>query len=60
MADRFVVRASGPGYDWLPAWCVVDTVKQVRASAYDSEEDARAHAAELNAAEKEPSGGDVS
>jgi hypothetical protein len=46
--ERFEVRASGPGYDWLPAFCVVDTVKQVRAGAWNTEAEADAHAAELN------------
>lgn len=38
--ERFVVRKSGPGYEWLPAFCIVDTEKQVRASAYDDEDEA--------------------
>ena len=46
--ERFEVRKSGPGYEWLPAWCVVDTEEQVRAAAYNDEASAREHCAELN------------
>jgi hypothetical protein len=46
---RFVVRdATGRGWEWLPDWCVVDTVKQVRVAAYNSENEARKDAAERN------------
>lgn len=46
---RFEVRdASGPGWDWLPDWCVVDTEKQIRVAAYNDEETARADCAERN------------
>lgn len=49
VADRFVVReARGPAWNWLPRWCVIDLAKQVRAAAYDNEEQARADAAERN------------
>jgi hypothetical protein len=54
--ERFEVRdATGPGWDWLPDWCVVDTQKEIRVSAYDDEETARAHCAELNQQDKETS-----
>lgn len=47
--ERFEVRdSSGPGWEWLPGWCVVDTVKQVRAAAYNDEATAAAHCSELN------------
>lgn len=46
--ERFQVRKSGPGYEWLPDWCIVDTEKQVRAGAYGDEATARQHCAELN------------
>lgn len=47
--QRFEVRdATGPGWDWLPDWCVVDTEKQVRVAAYDDEASARSHCDELN------------
>ena len=46
---RYEVRdARAPVYDWLPDWVVVDTEKQVRAAAYNDEESARKHCAELN------------
>ena len=45
---RFVVRECD--WDWLPDWLVIDTVKQIRAAAYDDEESARAHCAEMNGA----------
>jgi hypothetical protein len=46
---RFQVRKSGPGYEWLPAYCIVDTEKHVRAGAHNDEAAAREHCAELNA-----------
>jgi hypothetical protein len=47
--ERFEVRdATGPGWDWLPDWVVVDTEQQVRVAAYDDEESARRHCGELN------------
>lgn len=50
-SERFEVReATGPAWDWLPDWVVVDTERQVRAAAYDDEASARAHCDELNAA----------
>lgn len=49
VVERYDVRdARSAGYDWLPDWCVVDTVEQVRVAAYDDEGDARKHCAELN------------
>jgi hypothetical protein len=46
---RYEVRdARGPAWGWLPDWVVVDTELQVRAAAYDDEESARKHCAELN------------
>ncbi len=45
---RFVVRECGPAYDWLPPWCVVDTEKRVRCSAYSTEADARQDAEARN------------
>lgn len=51
-AERFQVRdAKGAGYDWLPDWCVVDTVEQVRVAAYDDEGEARRDCAERNEAD---------
>lgn len=48
-AERFEVRdATGPGWDWLPDWCVVDTEKQTRVAAYDDEAAARADCDERN------------
>lgn len=47
--DRFVVRgATGPAWDWLPDWLVIDTEKQVRAAAYNDEASAVADAAKRN------------
>jgi hypothetical protein len=47
--QRYVVRdASGPGWEWLPDWCVVDTERQVRVAAYDEEGLAREDCAERN------------
>lgn len=49
---RFQVRdATGPGWEWLPDWCVVDTKRQVRVAVYDDEASARSHCDELNGAE---------
>lgn len=53
MADRlrFQVRgATGPNWDWLPDWVVVDTEKEVRVAAYGDEGAARKDCAERNAA----------
>jgi hypothetical protein len=51
--DRYVIRdASGPGWEWLPDWLVIDTEKEVRAAAYDDEDSARKHCAELNAEDR--------
>ncbi len=47
---RFEARdATGPGWEWLPYWCVVDTIRQVRVAAYSSEKEARRDAARRNA-----------
>lgn len=49
MSERFVVReATGPAWDWLPDWLVIDTEREVRAAAYNDEATARADAAERN------------
>lgn len=49
MSERYVVRdASGPGWEWLPDWCVVDTARQVRVAAYDAESSAYQDAAQRN------------
>lgn len=48
-SERFVVRdATGSGWDWLPDWLVIDTVKEIRAAAYDDKASAVADAAERN------------
>lgn len=47
--QRFEVReATGPAWDWLPDWLVIDTEREVRAAAYDDENAAREHCDELN------------
>lgn len=47
--ERFEVRdATGPNWDWLPDWVVVDTEKQVRVAAYNNKDQASADAAERN------------
>ncbi len=52
-SERFVIReATGPEWDWLPDWLVIDTVRQVRAAAYNDKESAVADAAERNAEEE--------
>jgi len=49
MSERFVVReATGPAWNWLPDWLVIDTEKEVRAAAYNDEAAAIADAAERN------------
>lgn len=55
-SKRFEVRKSGPGYDWLPAYCIVDTEKQVRAGAHSDEAAAQKHCAELNAESEDGEG----
>lgn len=50
MNKRFVVReATGPAWDWLPDWLVIDTEKKVRAAAYHDEKSAIFDASERNA-----------
>ncbi len=49
--ERFVVReATGPAWDWLPDWLVVDLERKVRVGAYDDEQSAITDAALRNEA----------
>jgi hypothetical protein len=49
MPERFQARdATGPNWDWLPDWVVVDTERQVRVAAYNDRAAAAADCNERN------------